>query len=355
MKSKPRFRIVDETGGKFLPAPAAALRRLEAAAVSDVAVARLVLGLFAALCGAEGRSDRKVFPGYRGGLVDCQKLPVKFQKDARSLVEWALRAGSHDLTALLHHTLKIEEAVRRIRMHSILGRQFRRRAKRLMQSHPELPKDKWRTGGTPFALLPELIGKPLTEGLVRRVASFGAGEIQIVRRQAPMNSAWTPGVLTIRLSDDGYTVDAITIAVSSPESTRGDKRPRRVEGELLDFFETGTEGVIWMIEDDRRLGYEALQVIEEGDQLTITDQLGNALWRGVIRCDKDVGWRRYPMNPEYGQQCALGHWVHWIQKGFQPDDWARYFIRPDYDRLRGILIRKRADAGDAQLGPAPGE
>ena len=128
---------------------------------------------------------------------------------------------------------------------------------------------------------------------------------------------------------------------------------RRFEGELIDFFETGTEGVIWMLEDDRGIGREALEPICEGDRLTILDQLGNELWRGIIRCDKKIGLRPYPLNPQYGQQCALGHWVHWIQHGFKPDDWAKFFIRPDHDRLRGVLVRKPGIKRNPRLGPEP--
>jgi hypothetical protein len=118
------------------------------------------------------------------------------------------------------------------------------------------------------------------------------------------------------------------------------KRVRTIHGVLEDFFETGTEGVIWSVVSDDGRGYEALYTIEAGDHLTILDPLGHRLWAGIIRRDRKSGWRRYPLNPKCCQPCALGHWVHWTQRGFKPDDWARYFIRPEYDRLRGILRKK---------------
>ena len=96
-----------------------------------------------------------------------------------------------------------------------------------------------------------------------------------------------------------------------------------------------------MVEDDCRHGREALEMICEGDHLTITDQLGAILWRGTIRCDKETGLRPHPLNVQYSQQCALGCWVHWIQKGFEPDEWAKFFMRADNDRLRGILRKNR--------------
>lgn len=128
-----------------------------------------------------------------------------------------------------------------------------------------------------------------------------------------------------------------------------------VEGRLLGFSETGTEGAVWMIEANGRHGYDALEPICEGDQLTILDQLGATVWEGTISCDKKTGWRRYPSNPRFGQQCALGRWIHWVQRGFRPDDWAQFFIRPAHDRLRGVLVRPYGQRGDPRLGPEESE
>jgi hypothetical protein len=198
--------------------------------------------------------------------------------------------------------------------------------------------------------MPEEVGKPLTERVVARSKVFKAPILQIVPHGAYMNYTWMAGALTIRLNEDGYSVNEITLSLDAPKQIR-DESLLRFEGELTDFFETGTEGVIWTLEDDVHYGYEALQTICEGDHLTILDQVGAIVWRGIICCDKKVGSRPYPMNPEYSQQCALGHWVHWIQRGFKPDTWAEFFIRPDYDRYRGILVRKVGAKKNARLGP----
>jgi hypothetical protein len=156
--------------------------------------------------------------------------------------------------------------------------------------------------------------------------------------------------MNIRLNSDGYTVESIqfTFEVDPPTA-----KPRKIEGSLFDFFETGTEGVLWAVADDESFGHDNLHFIEAGDHLSILDQLGYKLWSGVISCDRKAGWCRYPLNPKYGQPLALGHWVHWTQKGFEPDEWARYFIRPEYDRLRGILkkSRKKKNENANFLGP----
>jgi hypothetical protein len=67
-----------------------------------------------------------------------------------------------------------------------------------------------------------------------------------------------PGVLTIRLAEDEFTVESTTFAVGAPAQT-GTFTPYRVEGELIDFFETGCEGAIWSIEDDSRFGRGAME------------------------------------------------------------------------------------------------
>lgn len=46
-----------------------------------------------------------------------------------------------------------------------------------------------------------------------------------------------------------------------------------IRGELVDWFETGLEGVVWVIEPDGAVGLD-LKVIHEGDHLTIIDHAG---------------------------------------------------------------------------------
>jgi hypothetical protein len=325
------------------------LGRLEHAASGDIDIARLTLGLFQ---GVFGTGPQDLFPGYQGALLDCHRLPKKLQNDVRALVDWALGSPNAQMYAIRVCIRNIESGVRKIRSRSPLGMRFRKRARSLMRLNPQLPKTKWKPFGSVYKLMREEIGRPLTERVVTSALALRPKILQIVPHDAYLNSTWTVGALTIRLNDDGYTVGNITLAVAQSAQT-GDPMSRRFEGELVDYFETGAEGVIWMLEDDRRFGRAALELICEGDDLTIIDQLGKVLWRGVVRCDKEIGLRPYPMNPEYSQQCALGHWVHWIQRGFNPDDWARFFIRPDYDRLRGILVRKPGAKRDAHLGPKP--
>ena len=109
-----------------------------------------------------------------------------------------------------------------------------------------------------------------------------------------------------------------------------------IRGELVDWFETGLEGVVWAIEPDGAVGFD-LKVIHEGDHLTIVDRDGAIRWQGVIECDRETGKIPRPTNPEFLQQTALGFWIHWVQRGFEPDHWAAFFMRHEEDRYRAIL------------------
>ena len=119
-------------------------------------------------------------------------------------------------------------------------------------------------------------------------------------------------------------------------------------GELEAYFETGTEGVMWSLVEDGKTGYDALVIIEPGDRLTVYGEDGRTpLFDGIVRPDHEIGYRPHFEGAGHGQPCALGLWIHWTQKGWQPDDWARLFARsllkPEDGggaSYRGKLIRR---------------
>jgi hypothetical protein len=109
----------------------------------------------------------------------------------------------------------------------------------------------------------------------------------------------------------------------------------RIDGVLDGFFETGTEGVIWSVYADRTnpefRSYNKLHRIKDGDRLIVyAPDNKTVVFDEVIDYDTHAGWRPYPMQteglPVYGQQVALGFWVHGVQRGMAPDDWARFFF-----------------------------
>lgn len=121
---------------------------------------------------------------------------------------------------------------------------------------------------------------------------------------------------------------------------RKKKAPRVIEGVLEDYFETGTEGVIWSVFEDDKKSYDGLHPIDSGDKLTIYNEDGTVRWVGRIDPDFKTGYQKYPMNPSCGQQVSCGRWVHWIQKGFDPDEWGKMFFQYE-PRLRAKLEKRK--------------
>lgn len=105
-----------------------------------------------------------------------------------------------------------------------------------------------------------------------------------------------------------------------------------IVGKLEGFFETGTEGVIWSVYEDGKQGYDGLHDLEDGDHLKVWESAsGRTVFDGRIKFDWKIGYEKFPLNPSCGQQAAMGFWVHGIQEGFMPDDWARLFFRLEGD------------------------
>lgn len=119
------------------------------------------------------------------------------------------------------------------------------------------------------------------------------------------------------------------------------RRKIKYIGVLNGYFETGCEGMMWALLKDGDEGCESFVFIKAGDYLTIFNQDGTVMYEGEIIPDYKTGWQEFPLNPGFGQPAALDCWIHWTQKGWNPDDWASLFIRKKQEPyLRAELIRK---------------
>jgi len=125
-----------------------------------------------------------------------------------------------------------------------------------------------------------------------------------------------------------------------PDKEEGEIAPRvsqeRYAGELFPWFETGTEGLVWSLQQDGKEGYDGLVPLRQGDQLTVTAPDGSTLFDGVLECDRKTGWTPRWKGASHGQPVAQGYWVHWTQAGWSPDDWAEIFI---CRKNRGVVVR----------------
>jgi len=128
----------------------------------------------------------------------------------------------------------------------------------------------------------------------------------------------------------------------------------RVTGILDDYFETGCEGTYWSLylDDPGKVAnspYQRLFILEKDDHLEIYNVDGLLITTVDIDPDYETGYTPYPKNPTLGQPLALGLWIHWTQKGWNPDDWARLFIPeiPEKDYAeRLIQVFRDNDASD---------
>jgi len=116
-----------------------------------------------------------------------------------------------------------------------------------------------------------------------------------------------------------------------------------IRGRTQGFWEQGTEGIFWAVYEDGKDGYDGLHVLGQGQHVRIWDANDALAFDGSIDKDARAGWAPSPPpNPSGGgQPMALGCWIHWTQRGWEPDDWAGLFlVSPFEDRL----LRAEIDA-----------
>jgi hypothetical protein len=97
-----------------------------------------------------------------------------------------------------------------------------------------------------------------------------------------------------------------------------------IEGVLDDWFETGLEGTVWVIQENGLSGFDGLHIINKGDHLKITASTGETVFDGIIEPETAVGDDGKRMGRHQPTSC--GRWIHWFQRGFDPDVWGNFFF-----------------------------
>ena len=114
---------------------------------------------------------------------------------------------------------------------------------------------------------------------------------------------------------------------------------KEMKGVCFLHSETGTEGGWWAMQQDGFADedgywiYQGLKYLEEGDDFTVFADDGRVLWHGIIHRDSKTG--RIPRqllrkgklvnDQTWKQQVVGGMWVHWFQKGMDPEAWGELF------------------------------
>jgi hypothetical protein len=115
---------------------------------------------------------------------------------------------------------------------------------------------------------------------------------------------------------------------------------KEIKGVCFLHSETGMEGGRWAMQqdgfadEDGYWSYQGLQHLEEGDDFTVFADNGSVLWHGTIRRDTKTGAvprrvirkGKVVTDRSWKKQVAGGMWVHWIQKGIDPEEWGKLFI-----------------------------
>lgn len=129
--------------------------------------------------------------------------------------------------------------------------------------------------------------------------------------------------------------DLVMVACTG-DTTMNDNAPQAISGTAFAWFETGLEGTMWAVQDKAHMStredgsaawsYDGLNVLEDGDQLRLTEKgTGKLLWEGIVDLDREACMTPSPMNPSHSGQAVCNRWVHGLQRGIEPEQWFALF------------------------------
>lgn len=106
------------------------------------------------------------------------------------------------------------------------------------------------------------------------------------------------------------------------------------------------------VTEDGHWKYEGLVYLEEGDDFTVFADDRSVLFHGIIHKDTKTGANLHQVlrkgklviDRTWKRQVVGGMWVHWIQRGVDPEAWGRLFTGE-----RRCLLRREESPGKAAL------
>lgn len=107
---------------------------------------------------------------------------------------------------------------------------------------------------------------------------------------------------------------------------RPTRRNLKIEGTLEAWTPEVGEPLLWAIHEAGRPGPGGVHPLVNGDLLIVHDWAGVPIWVGTVELDFETGLRQNPLDPSGKRQAVAGYWVHGLQKGEDPELWARMFF-----------------------------
>jgi len=115
---------------------------------------------------------------------------------------------------------------------------------------------------------------------------------------------------------------------------------KEMKGVCFLHSETGTEGGWWAVQEDGfadndgHWTYDGLRYLEARDDFTVYADDGRVIFHDIIRRDTRTGAIPHQVvrkgklvnHRSWKQQIVAGMWVHWIQRGYDPEAWGELFM-----------------------------
>lgn len=109
-------------------------------------------------------------------------------------------------------------------------------------------------------------------------------------------------------------------------SDQPNDRIRKIEGTLEAWTPDVGEPLLWTIHEAGKPGPDGVHPLLKGDLLVVHDAAGTPVWAGTVEFDFERGLQQDPLDPSSMRQAVAGYWVHGLQKGEDPELWARMFF-----------------------------